>query len=149
MQSPVLAADSKVQLMFVQSAESVKADDKTLRLVNVSPQTIYFSDRPKRVAGHVTMPAYLEEWTAAAGPNNFAKDPPNATLSVYEPGQRANALTVIVISQPVARAAVWAPDSMASASAAGGLAGAEDPGGKCESTGDGLDENIARCRRSR
>jgi len=101
MQSPVLAADSKVQLMFVQSAESVKADDKTLRLVNVSPQTIYFSDRPKRVAGHVTMPAYLEEWTAAAGPNNFAKDPPNATLSVYEPGQRANALTVIVISQPV------------------------------------------------
>ena len=45
------AADNKVQLMFVQSAESLKADDKTLRLVNVSPQTIYFSDRPQRVAG--------------------------------------------------------------------------------------------------
>ena len=101
MQSPARAADSKVQLMFVQSAESVKADDNTLRLVNVSPQTIYFSDRPQRVAGHVTMPAYLEEWTAAAGPNNFAKNPPNATLSVYEAGQRANALTVVVISQPV------------------------------------------------
>jgi hypothetical protein len=35
--SPAVAADSKVQLMFVQSAESLKADDKTLRLVNVSP----------------------------------------------------------------------------------------------------------------
>jgi hypothetical protein len=95
------AADNAVQLMFVQSAESLKADDKTLRLVNVSPQAIYFSDRPKRVAGHLTMPAYLEEWTAAAGPNNFAKNPPNATLSVYESGQSTNALAVVTISQPV------------------------------------------------
>ena len=87
--------------MFVQSADSLKADGKTLRLVNVSPQTIYFSDRPVRVAGHITLPAYLEEWTAAAGPNNFSKDPPNATLSVYEPGQAANTLTVIEISKPV------------------------------------------------
>ena len=95
------AADDKVQLMFVQSAESLKADDKTLRLVNVSPQAIYFSDRPKRVAGHLTMPAYMEEWTAAAGPNNFAKNPPNATLSVYAAGQSTNALAVVTLSQPV------------------------------------------------
>jgi hypothetical protein len=95
------AADGKVQLMFVQSAESLKADDKTLRLVNVSPQAIYFSDRPKRVAGHLTMPAYLEEWTAAAGPNNFARNPPNATLSVYESGQSINALAVVTLSRPV------------------------------------------------
>ena len=101
MLDPARAADNKVQLMFVQSAESLKADNNTLRLVNVSPQAIYFSDRPKRVAGHLTMPAFLEEWTAAAGPNNFAKNPPNATLSVYEPGQSTNALAVVTISQPV------------------------------------------------
>jgi hypothetical protein len=53
--SPARAADEKIQLMFVQSAESLKADDKTLRLVNVSPQTIWFTDRPVRKAGHVTM----------------------------------------------------------------------------------------------
>ena len=99
--SPARAAADKVQLMFVQSAESLKADDKTLRLVNVSPQAIYFSDRPKRVAGHLTMQAFLEEWTAAAGPNNFAKNPPNATLSVYAPRQSTNALAVVTISQPV------------------------------------------------
>ena len=99
--SPARAADNAVQLMFVQSAESLRADDKTLRLVNVSPQAIYFSDRPKRVAGHLTMPAYLEEWTAAAGANNFAKNPPNATLSVYESGQSTNALAVVTLSQPV------------------------------------------------
>jgi hypothetical protein len=77
--------------MFVQSAESLKADDKTLRLVNVSPQTIWFTDRPVRKAGHVTMANYMKEWTAAAGKDNFSKDPPNATLSVYETGQAEHA----------------------------------------------------------
>jgi hypothetical protein len=94
------AADAKVQLMFVQSAEGLKADDKTLRLVNLSPQTIWFSDRPVRQAGHVTTPAYLQEWTSAAGPNNFSQDPPNATLSVYQPGRGDNTLTVVEISNP-------------------------------------------------
>jgi hypothetical protein len=95
------AAEEKVQLMFVQSSGGLKADDKTLRLVNVTPQTIYFTDRPVRVAGHITMSDYLQEWTAAAGPNNFSDDPPNATLSVYEPGKEDNTLTVVEISDPV------------------------------------------------
>ena len=99
--TPAAAAESKAQLMFVQSADSLKADDKTLRLVNASPQTIYFADRPVRVAGHITMADYLKEWSAAAGPNNFSKTPPNATLSVYEPGKEGNTLTVVEISQPV------------------------------------------------
>jgi hypothetical protein len=92
---------NKVQLMFVQTADSLKADDKTLRLVNVGQQTLYFSDRSVRIAGHLTMPAYLDEWQAGAGPDNFASDPPNATLSVYEPGRHANTLTVVEISHPV------------------------------------------------
>ena len=91
----------KVQLMFVQTADDLKADDKTLRLINVGKQTLYFSDRPKRIAGHLTMPAYMEEWKAGAGPDNFASDPPNATLSVYESGQAGNTLTVVEISHPV------------------------------------------------
>jgi hypothetical protein len=80
------ASDQKVQLMFVQTSEDLKVNskDKTLRLVNVNPQTLYFSDRPKRVAGNLTMPAYFDEWTAKAGPDNFKNDPPNATLSVYD-----------------------------------------------------------------
>jgi hypothetical protein len=91
----------KVQLMFVQTADDLKADDKTLRLVNVGKQTLYFSDRPKRIAGHLTMQAYMEEWKAGEGPDNFASDPPNATLSVYEAGQAENTLTVVEISHPV------------------------------------------------
>jgi hypothetical protein len=95
-----LAADTKVQLMFVQSADSLKADDKTLRLVNVSQQAIWFSDRPVRQAGHMGLKDYMKEWTAASGPNNFGSDPPNATLSVFQPGKGENTLTVVEISEP-------------------------------------------------
>jgi hypothetical protein len=93
--------ENKIQLMFVQTAEDFKADSKTLRLVNVGQQTLYFSDRPVRVAGHLTMPAYMDEWKAGAGPDDFASDPPNATLSVYEPGSHENKLVVVEISHPV------------------------------------------------
>ena len=92
---------SKPQLMFVQTADDLKADDKTLRLVNVGQQTLYFSDRPVRIAGHIPMPRYLDEWKANEGPDNFGNDPPNATLSVYENGQPDNTLAVVEISHPV------------------------------------------------
>lgn len=95
--------DQQVQLMFVQTADDLKVNpkEKTLRLINVNQQTFYFSDRPKRVAGNITMPAYLDEWTAVAGPDNFANDPPNATLSVYEGSRQDNTLAVVEISHPV------------------------------------------------
>lgn len=100
---PKVSANQKVQLMFVQTAEDLKVDPaaKTLRLVNINPQTIYFSDRPQRIAGNVTMAAYLDEWKAGEGPDNFASDPPNATLSIYEPGRQDNTLVVVEISHPV------------------------------------------------
>jgi hypothetical protein len=96
-------SDQKVELMFVQTAEDFKVNtkDKTLRLVNVNPQTLYFSDRPQRVAGNLTMPAYFDEWTDKAGADNFKNDPPNATLSVYEGSNKENTLAVIEISHPV------------------------------------------------
>ena len=78
--------------MFVQTAQSLTSDAHTLRLVNAGQQTLYFSDRPVRLAGHVTMPVYLKEWKAGAGRNDFSKDPPNATLSVYQPGRGDNRL---------------------------------------------------------
>jgi hypothetical protein len=95
------AEKEKIQLMFVQTAEDLKADDQTLRLVDVGQQTLYFSDRPVRLAGHLSMPAYMDEWKAGAGPDNFANDPPNATLSVYEGGKAENTLAVVEISHPV------------------------------------------------
>jgi len=46
---------SDVQLLFVQSATSGAYDGKTLTLNGLS-STIYFTDRPKRIVGHVTSP---------------------------------------------------------------------------------------------
>ena len=94
------AEDEKAQLMFVQTAEDLQADEKTLRLINVGQQILYFSDRPVRLAGHMTMATYLNEWTPGAGADNFTANPPNATLSVLEPGKTDNTLVVVEISQP-------------------------------------------------
>jgi hypothetical protein len=98
---------AEAQLMFVQSAEDVAVDPatKTLRLVKVNQQTLYFSDRPVRIAGHVKMAEYLTEWTAKAGKDNFGVDPPNATLSVYEPGQPENTIVVVKITNPIVQGA--------------------------------------------
>jgi hypothetical protein len=54
------ADDSKVQLMFVQTADDLRADGKTLRLVNVTQQTLYFSDRPVRMAGQIALTGELQ-----------------------------------------------------------------------------------------
>ena len=92
----------KAQLMFVQVAEDMKVDaaSKTLRLVKVGQQTLYFSDRPVRIAGHLKMSEFLDEWTSKAGKDNFGADPPNAVLSVYEPGKEDSTLVVVEISHP-------------------------------------------------
>jgi hypothetical protein len=70
------------------------------RLVNVNQQTLYFSDRQLRIAGHINMVRYLEEWTFKAGKDNFSQDPPNAVLSVYETGQPDNTTAAVEIAQP-------------------------------------------------
>jgi hypothetical protein len=95
-------AKPQPQLMFVQLAEGLKVDEAAmkLRLINVSPHTLYFSDRPERIAGHIKNDKYLEEWTSSAGADNFAKDPPNAALSVYEAGQANTTLAIVEILNP-------------------------------------------------
>lgn len=95
-------ANDKPMFMFVQTSDDMKVDDAahTLRLVNVGQQTIYFSDRPVRLAGHLKMSDYLKEWAKAEGNDNFTKDPPNATLSVFEPDQPDNTVAVVEISHP-------------------------------------------------
>jgi len=94
-------APPQPEFMFVQVADDMRADATTVRLIGVAQQTVYFADRPVRIAGHLPMAAYLAAWTAAAGNDNFTRDPPNATLSVIEPGQATNQLAVIVITNPV------------------------------------------------
>ena len=39
------------QSMFVQTARAIASDGTTLTLKDVTPSTLYFSDRPKRIVG--------------------------------------------------------------------------------------------------
>ena len=86
------------------SPKDVKVDAaaKTFRLVGVNPQVLYFTDRPVRMAGHIKMTDYLEGMDGKGRQGQFRRpDPPNATLSVYEPGKPDNTLAAVEISQPV------------------------------------------------
>ena len=50
--------------------------------LNGVPNVIYFSDRPARKAGHMSVSHFVEMWNK--GIDNFKTDPPNATLSVLK-----------------------------------------------------------------
>ena len=94
------AVKQKVELLFVQNAKGVAIDKnkRTLTLKGVSPTTLFFSDRPIRMAGHYKMDEYLDFWKE--GKDNFSLDPPNATLSVFEPGQDDLLDVVVKLQNP-------------------------------------------------
>jgi len=54
-----------------------------LTMTDVGSNSIVFADRPFRAAGHVLTKHFLKEWDE--GSDSFAKDPPNATISVLSP----------------------------------------------------------------
>lgn len=90
--------DNQLEEMFVQVApESASADGK-LTLLGVNPATLYFSDRPERVVGHISMSQFVAEW--AEGANSFADDPPNAVLSFMPPDGQEPEEAVVVLRDP-------------------------------------------------
>jgi len=86
------------QSMFVQTAHGVRSDGKTLTLTGVTPSTLYFSDRPQRVVGHMATSDFVELW--GEGANSFEEDPPNAVLAFLQPGDDAPEDAVVVIREP-------------------------------------------------
>src|SRR5262249_55450041 len=60
--------------------------------------TLYFSDRPQRIVGHMTTSDFVDLW--GEGDNSFEADPPNAVLSFLEPGDEVPEDAVVVIQQP-------------------------------------------------
>ena len=63
--------------LFVISGTSGSLDGDKLTLNGV-PNVIYFSDRPARKAGHLSVSEFIEMWDK--GVDSFKADPPNATL---------------------------------------------------------------------
>ena len=88
----------EIEAMFVQSASEASVEEGVLTLHGVSASTLFFSDRPKRVVGHVTSAMFVDMWDE--GQNSFAEDPPNAVLAFLESGDDVPEDVVTVIRYP-------------------------------------------------
>jgi hypothetical protein len=88
-----------VPSMIVLNAKGAKLAGRTLTLDGVSPNAIVFADRPIRAAGHALTAHLLAEWGDGA-PDSFAKDPPNATVSVLNKASASVADIVVVLKAP-------------------------------------------------
>ncbi len=89
--------ESSLQFLFVQSAKSFTFADGKLSLHGVNPHTIYFTDRPVRIAGHITVKEYID-WGREAK-DSFTNDPPNATLSIIAGDEAKNIVMVLADAQ--------------------------------------------------
>ena len=99
--APVAISQQKVELLFVQNSTGIEYDKAkgTLRMKNIGRSTLFFTDRPVRMAGHYhTRDEFLPLWSE--GPDSFAKNPPNATLSMLEVGKADLQNAVINLKNP-------------------------------------------------
>jgi hypothetical protein len=69
-----------------------------LTMTDVGLNSIVFADRPFRAAGHVLTKHFLKEWDE--GSDSFAKDPPNATISVLSAEGDSVEDAVVVLKSP-------------------------------------------------
>jgi hypothetical protein len=76
------AAEAQADFLFVQTAKRMRFDPaaNTVTLEGVSPITVFFSDRPERIAGNMKTTAFVPFWST--GKNSFLSDPPNADISL-------------------------------------------------------------------
>lgn len=84
--------------LIVMNAQGANLQNGTLTLDGVGNNTIIFADRPVRAAGHALTKHLIEEW--AAGSDSFAKDPPNATVSVFSEDGTKVKDAVVVLKSP-------------------------------------------------
>src|SRR5688572_4451551 len=70
------AAGEAFEYLLVLNAKSVVTQDGTLTVIG-SPAVTYFSDRPVRTAGHMTLQSFVDQWDSFG----FDADPPNAALA--------------------------------------------------------------------
>jgi hypothetical protein len=92
------AKEAAESLLFVHGAERVSYDagTKTLALEKLSPVVTFFSDRPQRVVGHMTLAGFVKMW--GEGDDSFDADPPNVAVSIL--GESDSTVAILTLSQP-------------------------------------------------
>lgn len=93
------SSGATADFLFVQTADSMAfaADQNRLTLHDVSPTTLFFSDRPDRIAGNMETERFVPFWSE--GKDSFLSNPPNADVSILEKGKLLQA--VVVLRDPV------------------------------------------------
>jgi hypothetical protein len=87
-----------IEAMFVQVARNMTTEGDKVTFHGLAPATLFFSDRPQRVVGHLTARQFVDEW--GKGENSFAVDPPNAVISFLEAGDETPEDTIVVLKDP-------------------------------------------------
>ena len=87
-----------VPSLAVLNSAGATLESGKLTMNGVSANSIVFADRPVRAAGHVLTSEFIREWDE--GKDSFAKDPPNATISVL--GKNGDTIkdAVVVLKKP-------------------------------------------------
>src|SRR5215510_14118682 len=63
----------------------------------VAPMTLFFTDRPERIAGNMKTSAFIPFWSE--GKDSFKSDPPNADISLLEGNNLKQ--VVVVLEEPM------------------------------------------------
>lgn len=92
------AQPHEIEYLFAHTASGVTIEDGgRVSLNTVAPTTLFFSDRPDRVTGHMLTEDFVAQW--GEGDDSFADDPPNAVLSLFEDDAVND--VVVVLREPV------------------------------------------------
>ncbi|MEP9389996.1 hypothetical protein [Mesorhizobium sp. KR9-304] len=89
------AAEEMADFLFVQTASAMTFDKTTskLTLEGIGATTLFFADRPERIAGNMKTTAFVPFWST--GKDSFLSDPPNADLSILE-GDKLRQVVVVL-----------------------------------------------------
>lgn len=92
---PVVDDSTNQRYLFTLASTSGTYEGNIITLKRV-PTVVYFSDRPTRISGHLSLESFLELWDDSL--DNFRKDPPNAEFSMYQ--ENGDKHSVLIISNP-------------------------------------------------
>ena len=93
--NPVINEADAPQFLYTMSAKSGTYKDGVLTMNDV-PLVVYFSDRPARISGQLSIQVFEQGWNEQ--PGSLDNDPPNATLSILADDEDTN--VVIELSDP-------------------------------------------------
>jgi len=90
--------DAMIPSLAVINSRGATLQGGVLTMTDVGSNSIVFADRPYRAAGHVLTKDFLKEWDE--GSDSFAKDPPNATISVLSADGASVEDAVVTLKSP-------------------------------------------------